>query len=130
MTNFRVKYPELITVQDSTILPNGLCHYKGDIDINFSTPHIAISTIAWETIKNSRISETYDFECLMYLEKVNKLTREILTKDSQLLELLIGVKDGGENNELLLSHLELLMNYERSLINLFKRHQEELKPCS
>jgi len=130
MNIFRAEYPEIVTIQDSTILDNGYCEYKGEINFDVSLPHFELTTIAWETLKNSSISDSYNFECLMYLQKIDNLTQEILQMDGELLEYMIGARDGGEKNKHIINHLRLLINYEKTLLSVYEPHQKELENCS
>jgi len=130
MNKFRTKYPEVVTIKDSTLLENGNCEYNGAINIDLSIPHIQLTSIAWKTLKNSGISTTYNFECLMYLETIDKLTDEVLQKDEELIEFMTGLRDGGTKNENLISHLNLLIDYEESLLEIYKPREDELKDCN
>ncbi len=129
MNNFKATYPGIVTIEDSTLLDNGYCNYRGDIYIDLSIPHIQLTNIAWKTLKSSEISATYDFDCLMYLETIDKVTDEVLQMDAELLEFLTGARDSGTKNEKLVSHLKLLIDYEKSLVKLYEPRETELNSC-
>jgi len=129
MNKFKTKYPELVEIKDSTLLENGNCKYKGEINLDLSITHMELTTIAWKTLINSGISASFDFECLMYLESIDKLTNEVLQKDEELLEFMTGRRDSGTKNEKLVNHLKLLIDYEDSLIELYKPRENKLKNC-
>lgn len=129
MNTFRTKYPEVIKVSDSTLLENGKYEYVGQVNLDLSLPQIQFTTIAWETLKNSGISSSYDFDCLMYLETIDKVTAKVLQKDNVLLEYLTGQRDVGPNNEYLVDHLKLLIEFEKSLRETYLPKDEKLKNC-
>ena len=126
---FKNKYPDVALIQDSTRLEDGYYDYEGEINLDLSFPQFNLTTIAWETLKSSGISTSYDFNCLMYLETIDKMTKEILQKNRDLLDFLTGSKDSGENNENLLKNLNLLVDYEESLLAAYESSEEELKAC-
>ena len=130
MNQFKRKFPELITISDTSVMNNGLVLYNGEINLDISLPQLSLSNIAWETLKNSGISSTYGFECLMYLETIDKVTKEVSKKNEELFDFMFGVKDGGEKNENMIRHLKLLIDFENSLSNIYSVREEELKNCS
>lgn len=129
LNKFRTKYPDLVVIEDSTLVRDGYYEYDGEINVNVSFPHFDLTTIAWTTLKNSGISTTYGFECLMYLESVDKVTNEVLQKNMELLEFFTGTRDSGEENEKLIGHLTLLIDYEESLSEMYRACDRELKNC-
>ncbi|MEM9548325.1 MAG: hypothetical protein AAGA77_20245 [Bacteroidota bacterium] len=129
MATLRAKYPALIAIEDSTLLYGNTYDYSGEINLNVSIPYLQLTNIAWQTLKSSGISTTFDFSCLMYLETIDKWTNEVLKKDEVLLQYITGSKDSGNKNEELLDHLELLLDYEKSLIKIYDRKERELKDC-
>ena len=129
LDKFRAKYPALVLIEDSTQLENGYYEYDGEINLDLTFPQFNLSTIAWETLKNSGISATYGFECLLYLETVDKITQEVLQKNRELLEYFTGAKESGEENENLLNHLELLIDYEESLQEVYQGSERALENC-
>ena len=129
MNEFKSRYPNLIVIEDSTLLENGYCLYQGEIDINLSLSHIELTSIAWQTFKHSGISSSYDFNCLMYLESIDKIKDEVHEIDEELFEYIAGNKDKGHKNENLIRTLGLLIDYQESLANIYKTSGEELKDC-
>lgn len=129
MAKFQTLHPNLIIIKDSTFVSDGIYDYNGELVFEFSTPQLEITTIAWNTLKNSGISPTYGFECLMYLENIYKITNEVSTKNSELLDYMLGNKEVGEKSENLINHLNILIDYEESLVEIFKSSEEEIKNC-
>jgi len=129
MNKFKNQYPDLVTINDSTLLSDGNYHYKGQTNFDLSLPHLQLTTIAWETLKNSGFSPTYKFECLMYLESIDKIITAIFQKDGELLDFLSGIRDSGTKNENFIVHLRLLIKYEEILSSIYNKSEEELKNC-
>lgn len=130
MTNFQLKHPDKIDIKDSTIISDGIYDYKGELNFDFSTPQLEITTIAWKTLKSSGISSTYGFECLMYLEGLYNITDEVSIKNKELLDYFIGEKETGEKNENLIRHLHILIDFEKSIIKMYESSKKELKNCN
>ncbi|MEM9918909.1 MAG: hypothetical protein AAF990_12480 [Bacteroidota bacterium] len=130
LNEFRVKYPDILEVYDSTYVKQGVYQYNGEINLNLSFPHFELTTITWNTLKSSGIISTFSFECLLHLETLNNITNEVSQKNKELLNYLTGVKDSGEGNQHLISHLKLLIEYEESLSNYYEVSEESLENCS
>ncbi|MEX0274253.1 MAG: hypothetical protein AB3N16_07745 [Flavobacteriaceae bacterium] len=129
MQRFKSNYPDLIVVTDSTAMGNGVYKYKGEMNIDLQLLHIEFATIAWETLKNSGITATYGFECLMYLENMDKITREVLQKNKELMAFLSDKKDSGPKNEQLIHHLKTQIQYEEGLLEIYAARDLEFKNC-
>lgn len=129
MNKFKSKYPSMIKVTDSTHLGNDVYHYKGKTDFEISVPHLQLTTIAWRTIKNSGISNSYGFDCLMFLERTDNLTNEIFKMDNDLLEYISKIKDSGKKNQHLIMQLKMLISYEESLISVYDNSEQQLQSC-
>lgn len=130
MNNFRNKHPNLIFISDSTLLKNGNYNYKGEINMDdISLPNLNLSNIAWNTLKNSGFSTSYKFKCLMYLEGIDRFSNEVKKKNEELLDYMIGAKDSGTKNEIMIAHLKLLIDFERSLLEIYENSEEEMKNC-
>lgn len=127
---FKKKYPDLINIEDSTFVEEGIYNYDGEINLDLSFPHFELTTITWKTLKNSGIVSDFDFECLLYLETVDNVTNEVGQKNKELLDYFSGIKDSGAQNENLISHLNLLIHYEESLIEIYESSEERLKNCN
>ncbi|MEM8908573.1 MAG: hypothetical protein AAGD05_12050, partial [Bacteroidota bacterium] len=107
----------------------GNFRYLGEIHLDVNFPHLNLTSVAWRTLKNSGISSTYGFECLMYLERIDKIKMEIIQKNEELLAFIVGAEDGGERNVKLLRHLKLLIDFEKSLINSYANYKNGLSNC-
>lgn len=129
MKKFQSKYPNIVVLEDSTLISNQTYQYNGEINFNFSTPQLEITTIAWKTLKSSGISPTYGFDCLMYLEGLYNITDEVSEKNEVLLEYFIGEKEVGEKSENLINHLNLLVDYEELLVKMYESSEKELAKC-
>ena len=127
MSSFRLRNPDFILLVDSTLVSEGIYKYHGEINFNLSLPYLEITTLAWNTLKNSDVISTYDFECLMYLEGVNNITDEVLAKNKQVFDYFIGID---ENREILIRNLSILIDFEKSLGEIYTQSEEILKSCS
>jgi hypothetical protein len=130
MHRFKRKYPTVVYLQDSFALGDGLIKYAGEVNLNLNVTHLQLTTIAIETLKNSGITASYDFECLMFLEKMDKLTSEVLKKDEAQWEYVRGLRSMGGQNQELLDHIQSLINFEKSLIDFYKAGKLQLKNCN
>lgn len=130
MRAFMTKHPELVILSDSTKLDNGYYHYKGEMNSNLSVAHLELTTVAWETIKSSGLSTSFGFDCLMYLESLDKLTSEIILRDRVLLEYMTNNSDDAEQNEKIIKHLHFLIGYEKSIGIMYEKSEEKLSECS
>ena len=130
MNIFRKKYPKTFTVEDSTKLENDKYHYTGEMDMNFGVSYINLTNVAWETLKNSGLSSSYDFNCLMFLEKMNKVTMDILLKEKEFLELLGNYQENETYYDKIILKASQLIEYEKGLLNGYKSSSEQLKECT
>ena len=99
-------------------------------NLNMSFPHIELTNITWKTLKNSGIVSSYDYECLLYLATVDKVTSEVEYKNKNLIEFFTGSKDKGAKNENLINYLKLLIQFEESLIDIYNSSEEKLGNCA
>jgi len=130
LNEFRKEFPGTIVVDDSTFFKEDLYTFNGEINLDLSFTQFELTTISWETLKSSGIGATFGFECLMVLETVFNITKEVLEQNKELLDYLSGTLERGENNENLLNHLRLLLEYENSLKDVYKNSEEELANCN
>ncbi len=129
MNLFRNKFPNILQIDDSTLVANGKYNYKGELNFDLSITHLNLSTIALQTLKNSNISSTFDFECLMYLESIHKLTNEVLQKDRAILNFFIEDGESGYKNQSLFKKIDLLIQFQKSLETILENSDEELHEC-
>lgn len=135
MNHFRKNHPNTILVRDSIELNKGIYKYEdGQINFDFSTPQYELTTIAWKTLKNSGITSSFDFECLMFLEGLYNITEKVLEKnekllDEVLLDMFINENKSKTMNRKLISHLKFLIDYEESLVKMFENSDEQLNAC-
>lgn len=129
LNSFRQKYPEIIIIDDSTLVKNNTYNYDGEINLNLSLPHLELTTIALKTVKNNSIISSYGFNCMLFLERLDKITGEILIKNKELFDYFVGTKDTGDKNEYVLNHLNLLIDYEESLKELYDSGKVEFEKC-
>jgi len=127
MYSFRLRNPNVIQIEDSTLVSNGIYNYHGEVNFNLSLPHLEITALAWNTLKNSDIISSYDFECLMYLEGVNNIMNEVLTKNKEIFNYIFEM---GDNREILIRNLSVLIDFEKSLGEIYSQSEERLKNCS
>lgn len=125
----RAKYPFTFAFSDSSLVSPGVYLYNGEINLDLSFPHLELTNISWVSVKNSGIVSTLEFSCLMYLEKVDKITSEVLEQNEDLLDYFIGLREAGVGNENLLRHLKLLLDYEESLLGIYAQREDEMKSC-
>jgi hypothetical protein len=129
LNQFRIKYPEILQIKDSTKIDSVMYKYQGEISLDLNLPQITLKTIAWKTFNDSRVSRLYDFECLMYLETAYSLTEEVKEHNKTLFEFFFGEKDTGEQYEKVIKHLNLLIDYEEVHIETLDNYQDTLKDC-
>jgi len=125
---FKSKHPEILKIEDSIKVDNGIYSYNGEIDIDFNISHINLTTLSLKTLKNSGLSSSFDFNCLMNLERLEKFTNEILEKEKKTLEELfqtIGKKITKEFTD----QLKLLISYDRTLLEFYSESEKNLKNC-
>ena len=125
MSDFRAKHPDIVAIEDSILLSSGEYQYNGEISSGFSLPNINLTNIAWETMKNSGINATYGFECLMFLENVDKVTDEVVQQNKAIFDFLLG----SDENENIIKELKILIEYEELLIELYSNSKERLTSC-
>lgn len=69
MSKFISKNPGIIYPKDSIKLMDGKYKYtQMDLNLHFIVEQVELRTIAWETMKNSNIISSYNFDYLMNLE--------------------------------------------------------------
>lgn len=127
---FTLKYPKVVSVEDSTYVDKGVYQYDGEVNLDISFPHFEITTITWNTLKNSGIITSYSYECLLHLETIDNITNEVRKKNKELIDYFTGLKDSGEENRNLISHMKLLIEYEESLLEYYESVEEKLESCS
>jgi hypothetical protein len=125
----RVLYPEALLIKDSVEVKEGFYDYEGEINADFSVHHILLSDFAWSTLKGSSLSSEFDFDCLVYLERMNRIQDEIASENKKLIAYMTGEKDPGENYELILRQLGLLINFEESLLEFYEQSLAETEEC-
>lgn len=126
---FRMKHPDVFTIKDSTYIQEDIFQYHGEINTNMSMPQLNMSSVALNTFNNSGFGLSYDFECLLYLEKIAIVTRKINQMNNNLLEDMVGMLSAIRFNESILSEMELLVDFEKMLLGLYEAKDESLKKC-
>ena len=129
INEFQQKYPDILTVKDSTWLDVNKFKYEGEINLNLGLPRINLKGIAWETFKDTKVGTLYDFECLMYLETAYNLIQEIKDNNKLVIEYLSGEKNQGDNYENLIKHLNWLIGLEEIAIKVLIDKEENLNNC-
>ena len=129
MKVFQMNHPNTFMVKDSTLIEDQIYDYNGTLTLDFTIPQLEITTIAWNTLKDSGVSASYGFECLMYLEGIYKTTDEVSKRNADLMEFFMGSKESGDKNEILIAHVKLLIDFEVSLVSMLDLHKEEMKNC-
>ena len=130
MSAFRKQHPDVILLEDSTLLQADTFHYQGELNLDFNLSHMVLSTIAWESLKSSGLTSTYNFDCLLYLEFINKMTLEVTQRNEELLEFANNTSQKSGKYEGLIKHLRLLIDFEQILIKNYANADEELKNCA
>lgn len=128
MYYFKSKHPGIFIITDSMTLDNGMYHYKVEMDSNFDLSHFNLTTIAWETLKNSGLGTSYDFGCLMTLERMNKFTNETIQQEKNLVEFLKPQEQFEEED--IVAQLKLLVGYEKALLKGYESIEKELRNCN
>ncbi len=127
MGSFRKDHPTILAIEDSTLLDNGLYHYQGEANLNFDLSFIDLTNLAWETVKNSGLANTYDFNCLLFLEKLDRIAKETLIQEKKVIEML---KSSSEYEDEEMNHeIEFLIEYESGLLEGYANSEEQLKDC-
>lgn len=129
INSLRNKYPGILVIKDSTAIDDTEYVYRGAIESNFSLPHINLSSFSMEALKGSGFAFNYDFDCLIYLEQVDEMTKDIFQRNKELLGFFSGGLMG-ENPEILLTKLKLLVEFEEGLQDLYSLADEKLAHCS
>ncbi len=131
MNAFVQQFPGTLTVTDSSQQENGLYEYSGDVDLQFDFSYINLTNLGWETLKSSGLSTSYDFNCLMYLEKLDNLTQEFFIHEKQFINLLKNRHNYDQDNydETLKSELQFLLKVEKALLESYDNSHEKLKNC-
>jgi len=125
---FTRKYPHLFDIRDSVLMEKGLYEYQGELNLDLSFPHFELSTIAWETLKSSGLSATYDFTCLLYLETVNKVTQKVIEQNLELFQVIVG-DNITHSNEEQIKQLKLLGEYETTIQEMYDAQDDEKQDC-
>ncbi len=71
LQNLQKTYPKFFTVKDSTAMPDGHFHYRGQTYIFLELAEL--SEIAWTTAKNTQVTRRIDYPCLYELESMYNL---------------------------------------------------------
>lgn len=129
LNQFRLKYPDIINIEDSTLIDDDVYDYNGEINMDFSLPQLEITSIAWNTLKDSGIASTYGFECLMYLESIDNIVNEVKVKNKELFDYFFSLREMGDKTEYLILHLNLVIDFEQTLSEIYDRSEEQLKDC-
>jgi len=123
------KYPDHFLDKDSIRFNGNQSEYFGEVEFKFTATFVNLNTIAWETLKNSAIGSSLDFDCLMYLEGVNKLTEEVLERDKKVLAFIPELKSNLKEEKLNFN-LAILIQFEQSLLKAYEESKEKLRNCS
>ena len=128
---FRTDFPNIFIVQDSTLLESGKYHYRGEMDLNFDISYVSITNIAWKTLKNSALTNSYDFDCLMFLEQMEIIHEETLKQERKFIEIMKNANkyDEDDYQEELKLELDFLIEYENGLLDLYNNSEEKLNNC-
>ena len=128
---FRSNYPNLLSVKDSVLVEKDIYAYSdGKLNFNFELPLFEISTVAWNTLLNTGMSQSYSFECLMKLQATYKGTEKVISLNEELISTLSRSKDIRADREKILRVLALVLQYEKVAIKVYENSPEELKNCS
>ena len=127
-TIFRTKHPKLITITDSILLADGKHKYVGEINFDMSLPQLDLTSIAWETLKGSTIGMTYGFNCLVYLETVDKSRQEVSELNKDLVRYMSRTSILPSEGELI-HQVRSLIEYEKLLQQLYSLREDELANC-
>jgi len=122
------KYPKYFLDKDSIIIRENESEYVGSIKFHFELSHVNISSIAWETLKSSGISSTFDFECLMNLELIGKLTNEVIEREKIITNSVLNIKQA-LLDKTLNSELKVLIDLEEALLEEYKNSKDKMKNC-
>ncbi|MEM1327762.1 MAG: hypothetical protein AAGI23_17505 [Bacteroidota bacterium] len=133
MAAFQLMYPDVITVTDSTFISEGIYQYKGEADASMSYSNINMTTVAWETLRDKEVASTYPFKCLMELEKLDKLTQEVIQGNKELLmTFMTGAFSSDSQEEVeedsmsqIIVPLRLLLQYEKLLLSFYEYALDE-----
>ncbi len=128
MTNFRYKYPGVFKVQDSTLLENGLYHYRGESQVDFNPSHINLTTLAFKTLKSSGLSSSYDFNCLIEFEKYENFTGEMLQFEQKAIDAIYEAFENNQRQELMI-HISGLIEFEQTLLQFYEEVEKILETC-
>ena len=130
INNFKARHPDILMVEDSTLVSPGVYDYRGEINFDFALPQLEVTTIAWKTLENSGIGSAYNFECLMYLQGVYNLTDEIILKNKELLDDFIDNEMMTSKRDKLLRQLNILIDFEETLVEVYGHSEAEMKNCN
>ena len=128
---FRTHFPNIFIVQDSTLLKSGKYHYRGEMGLNFDFSYLSITNIAWKTLKNSTLTNSYDFDCLMFLEQMELVHEETLKQERKFIEIMKNINKYEEDDyeEELKLELDFLIEYENGLLELYNNSEQKLNNC-
>lgn len=126
LKRFLKKFPGIFTVTDSIKIDNTLYQYKGDVVLDNIIASNSLSNFTWESVKSSGLSSTYDFDCLILLERLNKYTAEAIEENNKLKELL----RNREDFEKIKSQLRYVIDLERILLFFYEDEANEMNKCS
>lgn len=124
LNEFRRNHPNIISVSDSTKLENGLYNYEGEMNPNFKTPQMNFSNVARQTLTSSGLLQQFEYEDMLYINSIDKIEQEVIQGNVELLRYFTGKEDMGEDQEIMLTHLKLLIDFEKSLLIIYEKQNE------
>ena len=125
LSSFRRKFPSVFSITDSIALEDNLYHYKGDLNLPTGLSQFDLTTASWDAMKNSGLSSSFDFNCLIILEQMDRLTKETADQNRYFLDMVQNQAD----YEVLNRQLKLLLKYEKLLLEFYDRSESEIKDC-
>ncbi len=129
MSTFQHEFPDALAITDSISLGDGKYEYKGSMEGVLNLSILSISTIAIKTLKSSGLSATFDFDCLKYLETLENLSNEIILLNKDLINDFMEMGNSKEDKERLSLKLNLFINYEKGLFDIYQSKEEFLQNC-
>ena len=129
---FRKKYPNIISMTDSIQIDSSTYKYiHGEFNTNFDFLQIALTSITLETLKNSDLITSYNFECLMFIESLIKLTKEVRRQDTELFNLVIHSDEmKTKQYDQIIKNLKILIQYEKVLMGAYDENEKTLLDCN
>ncbi len=127
MNAFRTRNPEILSEMDSTQVEGDIYDYSGQIDLDISYSHINLTTIAWETLLNSGITSAYQFNCLMSLSRLYKITDMIIEESGEVSDQFIRIfyETDDVDFQLFTMPLRRLILNEGLLLDFYEHYTEE-----